>query len=229
MLQSGGGKALYAGLLGNLAGVIPASAIFMGIYEPAKQTLEKKLPKDRQFLGALGGGAAAGFAASFVRVPTEVIKQRMQTGEFAGPIKAVTSVALNEGFRGFFAGYGSFLLRDLPFDALEFVLYEQIKKGYQARLKNRKIKAYETSAIGAAAGAVTGVATTPLDVVKTRLMTQGRKRTYKGVIDCFQKVIEQEGSSALFKGWEPRVLWIGLGGCVFFTALEEAKKVYARI
>lgn len=30
-------------------------------------------------------------------------------------------------------------------------------------------------------------------------MTQGRKRTYKGVIDCFQKVIEQEGSSALFK------------------------------
>ena len=29
------------------------------------------------------------------------------------------------------------------------------------------------------------------------------------------------------QGWEPRVIWIGLGGCVFFTALEEAKKFYA--
>ena len=28
------------------------------------------------------------------------------------------------------------------------------------------------------------------------------------------------------QGWEPRVLWIGIGGCVFFTALEEAKKLY---
>lgn len=28
------------------------------------------------------------------------------------------------------------------------------------------------------------------------------------------------------QGWQPRVIWIGLGGCVFFTALEEAKKLY---
>ena len=54
-------------------------------------------------------------------------------------------------------------------------------------------------AAGAGAGAFTGVATTPLDVVKTRLMTQGRKGTYKGVLDCFQKIIADEGSSALFK------------------------------
>ena len=29
------------------------------------------------------------------------------------------------------------------------------------------------------------------------------------------------------QGWEPRVLWIAVGGCVFFTALEAAKKFYA--
>jgi hypothetical protein len=28
------------------------------------------------------------------------------------------------------------------------------------------------------------------------------------------------------QGWQPRIIWIGLGGCVFFTALEEAKKFY---
>ena len=55
---------------------------------------------------------------------------------------------MNEGPKGFFAGYGSFLLRDLPFDALEFVLYEQLKKSYQATLNGRKIKSGETSVIG---------------------------------------------------------------------------------
>lgn len=36
-MRSGGGRALYSGVWGNLAGVVPASAIFMGVYEPVKQ------------------------------------------------------------------------------------------------------------------------------------------------------------------------------------------------
>ncbi len=80
LLQSGGGKALYAGLVGNLAGVVPASAIFMGVYEPVKGATGRRVRDDRQFLAPLAGGVAAGFAASVVRVPTEVVKQRMQTG-----------------------------------------------------------------------------------------------------------------------------------------------------
>lgn len=32
--------------------------------------------------------------------------------------------------------------------------------------------------------------------------------------------------AVIVQGWQPRVIWIGLGGCVFFTALEEAKKLY---
>ncbi|WMV26354.1 hypothetical protein MTR67_019739 [Solanum verrucosum] len=39
-------KGLYSGLLGNLAGVLPASAIFVGVYEPAKQKLLKMFPEN---------------------------------------------------------------------------------------------------------------------------------------------------------------------------------------
>jgi hypothetical protein len=35
------------------------------------------------------------------------------------------SIVAREGARGLYAGYGAFLLRDLPFDAIEFVAYEQ--------------------------------------------------------------------------------------------------------
>ncbi|KAG2251146.1 hypothetical protein Bca52824_081282 [Brassica carinata] len=38
-------KGLYSGLGGNLAGVLPASALFFGVYEPTKQKLLKVLPE----------------------------------------------------------------------------------------------------------------------------------------------------------------------------------------
>ena len=43
LLQAGGGKALYAGVWGNLAGVAPASAIFIAVYEPVKRVGVVKL------------------------------------------------------------------------------------------------------------------------------------------------------------------------------------------
>lgn len=46
----GGGKinlkGLYSGLVGNLAGAFPASAIFLGIYEPVKQKLLETFPEN---------------------------------------------------------------------------------------------------------------------------------------------------------------------------------------
>lgn len=37
LIQGGGGKALYAGIWGNLLGVAPSTGVFMAIYEPLKQ------------------------------------------------------------------------------------------------------------------------------------------------------------------------------------------------
>lgn len=46
---------------------------------------------------------------------------------------------------------------------------------------------------------MTGIATTPLDVIKTRLMTQGTARSYNGVFDCAQKIWKLEGGKAFLK------------------------------
>ena len=50
-------------------------------------------------------------------------------GEFTHAFTALRTILAREGRRGIFAGYGSFLLRDLPFDAIEFWAYEMSKKG----------------------------------------------------------------------------------------------------
>ena len=82
---------------------------------------------------------------------------------------------------------------------------------------------------------VTGAVTTSLDVVKTRLMTQGAEgrgtgrgdgRRYRGVADCVARMVREEGAFSLLKGIQPRVTFIGIGGGVFFFALEAAKGVF---
>ncbi|KAL7104522.1 hypothetical protein ACP275_08G250700 [Erythranthe tilingii] len=223
----GGGKillkGLYSGLAGNLVGVLPASAVFVGVYEPAKQKLLRALPENLSAVAHLTAGALGGLAASCIRVPTEVVKQRMQTGQFTSAPDAVRLIVSKEGFKGLYAGYGSFLLRDLPFDALQFCIYEQLRLGYKMAAK-RDLNAPETAIVGAFAGALTGAVTTPLDVIKTRLMVQGSANQYKGIFDCVQTIVREEGSNALLKGIGPRVLWIGIGGSIFFGVLESTKR-----
>ncbi|CAL5079824.1 unnamed protein product [Urochloa decumbens] len=187
-------KGLYAGIGGNIVGVLPASAIFVGVYEPAKKKLLEMFPENLSAIAHLTAGAIGGAASSLIRVPTE--------------------------------GYGSFLLRDLPFDAIQFCIYEQLRIGYRLAAK-RDLKDAENAIIGAFAGAITGALTTPLDVMKTRLMIQGQTSQYRGFIDCAQTILREEGAGAFLKGIEPRVLWIGIGGSIFFGVLEKTKSVLA--
>ncbi|KAM7513724.1 hypothetical protein LguiA_003858 [Lonicera macranthoides] len=219
-------KGLYSGLAGNIAGVLPASALFVGVYEPTKQKLLKIVPENLSAIAHLTAGAVGGVAASLIRVPTEVVKQRMQTGQFSSAPGAVSLIVSKEGFKGLYAGYGSFLLRDLPFDAIQFCIYEQIRIGYKLAAR-RDLNDPENAIIGAFAGALTGAITTPLDVIKTRLMVQGSANQYKGISDCVQTIIREEGAPALLKGIGPRVLWIGIGGSIFFGVLERTKRYLA--
>lgn len=215
-------KGLYSGLAGNLAGVLPASAIFVGVYEPTKQKLLKLFPENLSAFAHLTAGAIGGAASSLIRVPTEVVKQRMQTGQFTSAPNAVRLIVAKEGFRGLYAGYSSFLLRDLPFDAIQFCLYEQLRIGYKLAAK-RELNDPENAVIGAFAGAITGALTTPLDVMKTRLMVQGSANQYNGLLSCAQTIMREEGPTAFLKGIGPRVLWIGIGGSIFFGVLERTK------
>jgi hypothetical protein len=41
------------------------------------------------------------------------------------------------------------------------------------------------------------------------------------------QIARTEGLGAFMSGWQPRLMWISLGGFVFFPALEAAKKLYS--
>lgn len=57
--------------------------------------------------------------------------------------------------RGMYAGYGAFLLRDLPFDAIEFWAFDTLNMRMQKSF-GRELNPIEHGMCGAVAGAVTG-------------------------------------------------------------------------
>lgn len=73
--------------------------------------------------------------------------------------QAVRTIVARDGIRrGMFAGYGAFLLRDLPFDAIEFWAFDTLNMRLKEVVK-RELNPVEHAVCGAIAGAITGART----------------------------------------------------------------------
>ena len=129
-------------------------------------------------------GFVADFAASFVYVPSEVLKTRLQLqGRYNNPFfqsgynykstaHAARTIVRQEGFMALYYGYKATIFRDLPLSALQFAFYEQGQAWARQWKQSREIGLPFELLTGAAAGGLAGVITCPLDVVKTRIQTQ---------------------------------------------------------
>jgi solute carrier family 25 S-adenosylmethionine transporter 26 len=173
-----------------------------------------------------------------VRVPTEVVKARMQTAATQTSLTQTLKTVLQEEHGGILArwtgglyrGYGITLFREIPFAMIQFPLYEKFKADWSER-RGQPVTPVQAAACGSFSGSIAAAATTPLDVLKTRLMlgTDKNGRAYRGVSDVLRSTLEAEGPTALLKGIQPRVMWISIGGFVFFGAYEGLKTVLSPI
>ncbi len=116
------------------------------------------------------------------------------------------------------------MLIQLPFTSIQFPLYE----GLKARVARRGTRPSpgEAAVCGMIAGGVAAVLTTPLDVVKTRVMLESRAEGRSPSVLTFPPrllgIAREEGIKTLFKGWVPRTLAISLGGAVFLGIYDFA-------
>ena len=70
-------------------------------------------------------------------------------------------------------------------------------------------------------------AANPMDVVKTRLMLQQAGRQ-EGALAVLARVAASEGWRGLAAGLLPRLLWISLGGVIFFGVYEQTLATLSR-
>ncbi|RDL37351.1 uncharacterized protein BP5553_04784 [Venustampulla echinocandica] len=233
---SGGFSGIYRGVGSAIVGSAPGAALFFCTYEYSKSFLSAR----RHANQANGRGAAdweapiehmaaaslGEVAACAVRVPTEVVKQRAQAGQYPSSLLALRAILSHhrtigipgvwmELYRGWFVT----IMREVPFTVIQFPLWEAMKEYKRRKSGKDEISALESGLFGSAAGAIAAGVTTPLDVLKTRMMLAKEKTA---MIPLLKQILKDNGPRAFVAGIGPRVLWISAGGAIFLGSYQWA-------
>lgn len=161
----------------------------------------------------IAGGTAGGCQVVFTN-PLEIVKIRLQIQGEAAKIegaspKGAAHIIRQLGLFGLYKGASACLLRDIPFSAIYFPVYSHLKKDlFHDGYNGKQLSFLETLTAAAVAGMPAAYLTTPADVVKTRLQVEARsgQTNYKGLVDAFAKIYQEEGFKAFFKGGPARII-----------------------
>ena len=133
---------------------------------------------------------------------------QLHKSSYRSAFDCAKTVYRTEGLGAFYVSYPTTLTMTVPFTAVQFTVYEQLK----TLLNPSGIYSPSTHIVsGGLAGAVAGAVTTPLDVAKTLLQTRGTSndadiRNSRGMIDAFKVIYRRDGLKGFGRGLSPRVL-----------------------
>jgi len=153
--------------------------------------------------------------------PLDVVKQRLQmfNSQYRGVFHAARTIFKQEGIRAFYASYPTTVVMNVPFMSVQFASYEFLKM--QLTKPGSKHGPREEFVAGGGAGALGGLVSTPLDVIKTRLQTSRNQTASRVIRDLYR----QEGFMGFTRGAGARVLIQVPSAAVCWTTYESVKKL----
>ncbi|KAJ9675217.1 hypothetical protein PVL29_024245 [Vitis rotundifolia] len=228
--QERGVLGFYSGISAVIVGSAASSAVYFGTCEFGKSILAN-VPQYPSLLIPPTAGAMGNIMSSAIMVPKELITQRMQAGAKGRSWQVLLGILERDGILGLYAGYSATLLRNLPAGVLSYSSFEYLKAAVLSRTKKNHLEPFQSVCCGALAGAISASLTTPLDVVKTRLMTQVHVEAinkvsaamYSGVSATVKQILRDEGWVGLTSGMGPRVVHSACFSALGYFAFETAK------
>ncbi|KAF2447570.1 calcium dependent mitochondrial carrier protein-like protein [Karstenula rhodostoma CBS 690.94] len=243
--QAGGMRSLYAGNGLNVVKVMPESAIKFGAYEAAKRafaTLEgHNDPAIIHSWSKFVAGGMAGMVSQLTIYPIDTLKFRMQCETVSGGLhgnRLIIATALKMwrqgGVAAYYRGVGMGLVGIFPYAALDLGTFEYLKRAITSH-NARKRGCHEedaapggfmTAAIGGFSGAFGASMVYPINLLRTRLQSQGtvlHPRTYTGIVDVTQQTIKGEGMRGLFKGLTPNLLKVVPAVSITYVVYDKSK------
>jgi hypothetical protein len=204
----------------------------MGFYDPIKKMLRSEGDVVEPLYKKILAGGFSGMLGSSIANPTDLLKVRFQAqapSQSIGLLATAQNIWNAEGLKGLYRGVVPTTQRAMILTATQIPVYEHSKKllldsGY---FKEGILTHFVSSMIS---GWFCATTTSPVDVVKSRLMNQPIGNNGKGLIysstgDCFTKIIQTEGIRGLYKGWLPNWLRIGPHTVVTFIILEQLRRL----
>ncbi len=261
-------KGLYQGIGIVIVATLPAAGTFFTTYEAAKSFIGRhgsaiSLPQPMVHSAA---SAVAECASCLVLTPAEVIKQNAQmiqrrsvdNGHSPGgstSLEALRQLTGTGVSRRLLSGYTALVARNLPFTAIQFPIFELMRAriwSYRHHRRRRRRRPGEeeedqgslletgvvTGTSAGLAGSLSAIVTTPMDVVKTRMMllpssdrrdvgqdSRDRSRNYRSRsgLAVAREVIAERGIVGLFRGSTIRAVWTAVGSGLYLGMYEVSK------
>ncbi|KAL3824755.1 hypothetical protein ACJIZ3_020784 [Penstemon smallii] len=215
----------YRGIAPGVMGSLATGATYFGVIESTKKWIEESHPSLDGHLTHFIAGALGDTLGSFIYVPCEVMKQRMQVqgsrnywnslmvqdvspakhgrhmyGYYSGMFHAGCSIWKEQGLKGLYAGYWSTLVRDVPFAGLMVTFYEAFKNmthyGKQKLFPNTKLHTNSTFE-GLILGGLAG----------------GLSAFLTTPLDVVKTRLQVQGMASRYTGWSDAVskIWLAEG------------------
>ncbi|KAG8256583.1 hypothetical protein J6590_065295 [Homalodisca vitripennis] len=225
-----GFRALYSGIYPAVIRQATYGTIKFGTYYSLKAWLTGDRTEDDVVVN-VSCAVVAGIVSSAIANPTDVLKVRMQVlgMQAQSLVCAAQDLYRHEGVSGLWRGVGPTAQRAAVIAAVELPVYD-FSKHYFIPYLGDSVSNHFLSSFLASLGSA--VASTPIDVIRTRLMNQRKLKTiqtdkiYNGSMDCFVQTVRHEGFKALYKGFIPTWVRMGPWNIIFFITYEQLKRFY---
>ncbi|KAJ2491582.1 hypothetical protein IWW37_002149 [Coemansia sp. RSA 2050] len=205
---------------------------------------------DITWLKHLIAGGISGAVSRTVVSPLERMKILFQVqskgagSSYNGVIGTLAKIWREEGIAGYMRGNGTNVVRIVPYSAVQFATYEQLKKLLIEEGKTELDTPRRLTA-GAGAGIASVAATYPLDIVRTRISVQtahalanieklpkdarGRPIIPKmpGIVETFVEIYKNEGGlRATYRGFGATLAGVAPYIALNFQCYEVLRKLF---
>ena len=215
--------------------------------------------KERRPWAHFVAGGLGGMTAATLTSPLDVLKTRLQSDFYQGQLSAsraargipppeqlpflraswlhmtetgqiLGQIPKVEGWRALFKGLGPNLIGVVPARAINFWAYGNGKRVYSDLFFHGQETASVHLLAAATAGIITGTATNPIWLVKTRIQLDkqnagpgGQGRLYRNAWDCVRKTVSAEGFRGLYRGLSASYLGVS-ESTLQWVLYEQAKR-----
>jgi len=206
--------AFWRGNFTNILRYFPTQAFNFAFKDTIKALFpkyNKKTEFGQFFMTNVASGGLAGAGSLLIVYPLDYARTRLASDvgggkkQFTGLADCLKQTAAKTGVKGLYNGIGVSLVGIIPYRGVYFGLFDTLSdfNPYQ-KDTNSILRASSKFACAQASAIAAGYASYPLDTVRRRLQMQSEKPQaewlYKGTMDCFAKIMKDEGTTALFKG-----------------------------
>jgi len=238
--QEQGMGAFWRGNFTNIIRYFPTQAFNFAFKDTLKAIFPKYNPNTEFwafFATNMASGGLAGAGSLCIVYPLDYARTRLASDvgsgkrDFNGLGDCLMKTAKGpKGVLGLYNGFGVSVVGIIPYRGTYFGIFDTLKTK-NPYAKDLGVMGFVSKfAVAQTAAISAGFASYPFDTVRRRLQMQSEKPKdqwkYKGTMDCFAKIMKEEGTGAMFKGAGANVLRT-VGAALVLVMYDTAQQMIA--